>query len=484
MFQYWLLLVVLELSLDAALSVSQAEIDRHLELGREFLARGQLQDALSHYHAAVEGDPNNYLTYYKRGTVYLALGKAKFALFDLDKVLELKPDFHAARLQRGNVLLKQAELDAAEIDFHNVLAFDPSNEDALNGLYKLSPVREDIQLAEALSQSGDYPAVIQLINRIIEICPWASHLRELRAESHAALGDYMSAVSDIRSTTKLLADNTQGYFKLSSLLYRLGQVDESLKEIRECLKLDPEHKQCFPHYKKVKKIAKFINDAETSEEAKDYETCIEGSKRVLKNEPHVQNVRFLAAQLLCRCHLGNNDPAKAIESCHDALEIQRDPGLFCDRAEAYIAAEQYDDAIRDFKDALEIDPNLQRAKDGVQRAQRLQKQSESRDYYKILSVPRTASKKEIVKAYRKAAQKWHPDNFQEGEEKKRAEKKFIDIAAAKEVLTDPEKRAKFDQGEDPLDPESGRQQGFNPFHEFSHFARPHGSPFQFKFHFP
>jgi DnaJ-class molecular chaperone len=37
--------------------------------------------------------------------------------------------------------------------------------------------------------------------------------------------------------------------------------------------------------------------------------------------------------------------------------------------------------------------------------------------------------------YRKAAQKWHPDNFQ-GDEKKMAEKKFIDIAAAKEVLTD------------------------------------------------
>jgi hypothetical protein len=37
--------------------------------------------------------------------------------------------------------------------------------------------------------------------------------------------------------------------------------------------------------------------------------------------------------------------------------------------------------------------------------------------------------------YRKAAQKWHPDNFQ-GDEKKIAEKKFIDIAAAKEVLTD------------------------------------------------
>lgn len=34
-------------------SVSQLEINKHLELGREFLVHGQLQDALSHYHAAI-----------------------------------------------------------------------------------------------------------------------------------------------------------------------------------------------------------------------------------------------------------------------------------------------------------------------------------------------------------------------------------------------------------------------------------------------
>lgn len=139
-------------------------------------------------------------------------------------------------------------------------------------------------------------------------------------------------------------------------------------------------------------------------------------------------------------------------------------------------------AIRDYKEALEIDANNQRAKQGLQKAQQRQKISESRDYYKILGVPRNAKKQQIVKAYRKAAQKWHPDNFPDEEEKKRAQKKFIDIAAAKEVLTDEEKRAKFDRGEDPLDPESGRHSGFNPFQEFHHFQQG-GSPFQFKFHF-
>lgn len=72
--------------------------------------------------AFIEGDSNNYLTYYKRGTVYLALGKAKFALLDLDRVLELKPDFTSARLQRGNVLLKQAQFEKAEADFRDVVS--------------------------------------------------------------------------------------------------------------------------------------------------------------------------------------------------------------------------------------------------------------------------------------------------------------------------------------------------------------------------
>lgn len=87
-----------------------------------------------------------------------------------------------------------------------------------------------------------------------------------------------------------------------------------------------------------------------------------------------------------------------------------------------------------------MDEGFSRAKEGLQTAQKRQKQAKKRDYYKILGVRRNANKKQINKAYRKLAQKWHPDNFQDEDEKKAAEKKFMDIAAAKEVLSDPGKR--------------------------------------------
>lgn len=90
------------------------------------------------------------------------------------------------------------------------------------------------------------------------------------------------------------------------------------------------------------------------------------------------------------------------------------------------------------------------------------------DYYKLLGVDRNATQDDIKKAYRKMAKKYHPDLNKEDPE---AEDKFQAVNEANEVLSDPDKRAKYDKyGEQWKHADQyesagfgGAQGGFNPF---------------------
>jgi DnaJ-class molecular chaperone len=68
----------------------------------------------------------------------------------------------------------------------------------------------------------------------------------------------------------------------------------------------------------------------------------------------------------------------------------------------------------------------------------------ARDYYQVLGLSKSASADDIKKAYRRLARQVHPD-LHSGSKKLEMEKKFKELNAAHEVLSDPDKRKKYDQ---------------------------------------
>jgi curved DNA-binding protein CbpA len=84
-----------------------------------------------------------------------------------------------------------------------------------------------------------------------------------------------------------------------------------------------------------------------------------------------------------------------------------------------------------------------------------------RDPYEILGIARTASPEDIRKAYRRLAKKLHPD-LNPGS--KGSEERFKEVAGAYDLLSDPDKRQRFDNGEiDASGSERPRQQYYKDY---------------------
>ena len=92
--------------------------------------------------------------------------------------------------------------------------------------------------------------------------------------------------------------------------------------------------------------------------------------------------------------------------------------------------------------------------------------SQKKDYYEILGVPKDATEKDIKKAYRKLAFKWHPDKNPDN--KKEAEEKFKEVNEAYTVLSDPDKRRRYDHGGFSFE-DFGFNEDFNPMDIFKQF---------------
>ena len=156
-----------------------------------------------------------------------------------------------------------------------------------------------------------------------------------------------------------------------------------------------------------------------------------------------------------------NNKNKASNYCAETLKSTPNslPALLF-KARQQLDANEFEACIHTLNQANEHHPSDQRIQTLMQKAQVALKRSKTKDYYKVLQVDREADERTIKKNYRRLVKEFHPDKaVSRGIPKEQAEKKIQGINEAYEVLSDPEKKAQFDRGEDPNDPQ---QQG-SPF---------------------
>ena len=184
---------------------------------------------------------------------------------------------------------------------------------------------------------------------------------------------------------------------------------------------------------------------------------------------------------------GQSNHKDASKYCDEALQLNPESfwGLLY-RAKSLLKREEYDSAIQTLEKAAELHPNKRdKINPIMNKAQIDLKRSKTKDYYKVLGVANDADERQIKSAYRKASKQYHPDKAaRQGISKEDAEKKMAAINEAYEVLSNPELRARFDQGDDPNSQERGSPFQGSPFGGGGHpFMFQQGGGANFKFHF-
>lgn len=237
--------------------------------------------------------------------------------------------------------------------------------------------------------------------------------------------------------------------------YYKDDLVNGLKNFEQALKMDPDHKKAQTMRLNAKNLKEKKDQGDRLFRAGKFKEACEKYTEALKVNKMSKDFKskLLFNRALMDSKLGNF--LNSIDDCTEALVLNpKYLKVILLRAKCYSEMENYRDCINDYENVITNHYNLlcslERSSEIEQALKEaiiaLGKQSEKKDYYKILNIAQNATDDEIKKAYRKQALLHHPDKHAGAsrETMYRQEMKFKTIGEANAVLSDPERRRQFD----------------------------------------
>mmetsp|Transcript_7984 Transcript_7984/g.24003 ORF Transcript_7984/g.24003 Transcript_7984/m.24003 type:complete len:516 (-) Transcript_7984:1168-2715(-) len=443
-------------------SLSSGAASHERNLGDKALQEGKLNIALKHFENAVKMNPKDYLNYYKRATAYMIDKKYAAAVRDLSKTIEINPSYVQAFERRARIFLLEGKFEQATEDLRSVLKVKPGDRDIQDKISKAVQAQQAWTVAQQLMTHQHWQAARDHLNMALDVAADSSEILLARAQVHKSLGEMENVLFDTGKALKVQPNNIAALVIRGQAYYLMMEMDLAQRHFREGLRMDPEHKECKDYFRRIKKMENMLKTGEEELNAGKTNDALKTFQIGEKLDP--DHPVFLGKMLLGQCQALNKLKrySEAIQACSRAMDVPEDKHPKADRiktllsrADALEGLEDYEESQRDCERALHLDNSNGESRERVERAKRMVKRSQMKDYYGVLGVSKDADDRAIKKAYKLKALALHPDKVcgagqcKSKEESDRANKKFHEVAEAYEILSDAEKRAKFDRGEDP-----------------------------------
>ena len=368
---------------------------------------GDYAQAVIYLNQAVSLEPDNAANYLKLYRVHQRKKQYAEALDDLTKCLSVDPSNKDCTKKKVQLMISLGQCDQAAD-----LVKQPDAEVEENLAGQARQCAQEIEQAEQAYFAEDFTAAAELFQRALNhVDLQGSDLMWMKAQSLFHIGDFYGVISDTGKILKQHPNHLEAYQLRGQAYFRLGEHDQAILHFREGLKFDPEHKGCKAGHKLVKSFEKKGKKAEAAYDAKKYKEAIDLWWSAINIDS--SHVAFFLANLLriVQAHTRLGEHEKAIEEAEKHVNFEETVEGLWALGDAQQAGEKFQEAVRSYRRAEEIatDENKKRAQEKIREGEVAYKQSKEKNYYKVLGIPRSATAKEIKKAYRELALKWHPD---------------------------------------------------------------------------
>lgn len=463
----------------------------HKEHGNVAYKQKDYRTAIAHYTLAIETaketltnedeqdrcDPGTIATYLNnRAAASTMILQYDEAVSDCNEAISLLPSFLKAYIRKAKAQVSLGALAEAITTLCMSAIYDPNNSAIITLKNDITKLQQRMELANQLLEKRDqkrtYPPfplpttrdaqqALNQITIVLASCPaWRSILIQ-KTKALVALGKvndaYTTSTSLIRSNNH---HNSTVVLYRAYALHHMGNLDDAIKHLKQILSGDPDNKLAFAFHKVLRSLSKKKAEADGYYKSRDFQNAADAYAEALNMEgcEALYRAKLFFNRACAYANLRQHE--NVIHDCSEALKLDNEyVKAIIRRANSYLMVGDENScnrAIRDFESVMELaersgnDAQQKEMKKKLREANVALKRSKQKDFYKILNVARDATEAEIKKGYRKSALKWHPDRHANSseEEKSKAENIFREINLAYEVLSDSQKKAKYDSGVD------------------------------------
>ncbi|XP_039753782.1 uncharacterized protein LOC120629090 isoform X2 [Pararge aegeria] len=394
-------------------------IKEKIEAGNTFFEQNKLKDALRMYKEAAECNPEKTEYYYNQFSLNIA-----------------------------RCYIGLGDLSAAE---RAIIKARGAGNDCTDDQRVLESLQRYHAQAQKYIDEQSYDRAISSIDKCLVSSPFSNKAKLIKAECLVKLGKNDQALQIAEECIRSDHSDVEAVFVKGICLYYNEKLQQALKYFKEVLRLSPDHAQAAATYKKAKLLDEKKIQGNDEFKKGQWRKALGLYEEALKIDATQVKVNSKLHFNRAAVYVKLNQTHEAAEACIKALELDENYVKALNlRAKCFTELKDYDSAVEDYEHLKKIDPS-----DEIERLLReaklsQKKESKRQNYYHILGINLNATKSDIVQAYKKLAMIHHPDRHVDRSEfeRKRQKRRFQLVSEAYNVLSDPNRRHKYDAYED------------------------------------